>query len=147
MNTLRRHVAVAIIALILASLVATCALAQTGSGAGKTGLGKHLGEVHYVAIGGSNRGAGTAEEPWASLQHAVDRALPGDSILIYEGTYAGARIEVSGTREAPITMRACTGEEWWGLTFIFRIFWCWITCADADLYRSGRHSIRVQISI
>ena len=111
MSILRRQVAVAIIALILGPLVATCALAQTGSGAGKTGLGKHPGRVHYVAVGGSNRGAGTAEEPWASLQHAVDSALPGDSILIHEGTYAGARIEGSGTREAPITLRACTGES------------------------------------
>lgn len=62
--------------------------------------------------GASDANPGTAAEPWATIQHAVDSPAvgPGDEIVVHAGTYAGARIERSGTAAFPITLRAGTGE-------------------------------------
>jgi parallel beta-helix repeat protein len=62
--------------------------------------------------GASDANPGTLAQPWATLQHAVDATEldPGDTILVHAGTYAGARIERSGTEALPITLRAAPGE-------------------------------------
>jgi parallel beta-helix repeat protein len=62
--------------------------------------------------GASDANPGTAGQPWATLQHAVDAPAvgPGDVIVVHAGTYAGARIERSGTPAQPITLRAGAGE-------------------------------------
>jgi parallel beta-helix repeat protein len=59
---------------------------------------------------GSDVQPGTAGQPWATLQHAVDQVGPGDVVLVHAGTYAGARIGTSGTSGAPIALRAAPGE-------------------------------------
>ena len=61
---------------------------------------------HHVAVDGDDGGAGTAEDPWATLQHAVDQAEPGDLVVVGPGVYDGAAITVSGTADAPITLTA-----------------------------------------
>ncbi len=66
----------------------------------------------YVGPGGRNDADGTAPaKAWATLQHAVDRAEPGDAILLLEGTYAGARAGRSGRPDAWITIRPAPGAK------------------------------------
>src|SRR5215510_14179484 len=65
----------------------------------------------YVATNGSDSGPGSAAQPWASLQHAVDAIKPGDTILVQSGTYAGCRIGHSGTPGAACTLKADSGAH------------------------------------
>src|SRR5436305_1183415 len=44
-------------------------------------------ETHYVAMGGSDSNSGTIRSPWLSLQRAADMSLPGDTIIVRDGTY------------------------------------------------------------
>ena len=86
-----------------------CALALAsvaGPAPAATAVTADPGRTLYVAPGGSDSGAGTAADPWATIQHAVDQGEPGDTILLAPGTYAGARIERSGTAGAWITLRS-----------------------------------------
>lgn len=62
-------------------------------------------DTFYVDPSGSDSAAGSEGDPWRTLQHAVDSVGPGDTILVRPGTYAGMRIEVSGTAGSPITLR------------------------------------------
>lgn len=65
------------------------------------------GETYYVGLAGDDTGGGgSRSNAWRTLQKAVDSVGPGDTIVVLGGTYAGARIEVSGSRVAPITVRA-----------------------------------------
>jgi len=65
-----------------------------------------LAETYHVAPGGSDAGAGTAGDPWATLQHAADTVQPGDTVLVHDGTYVGFQIETDGTASSPIVFRA-----------------------------------------
>lgn len=63
----------------------------------------------YVAPGGSDSNPGTAEEPWATLQHAADSVDPGDTVIVQPGTYPGAKFSRSGASGAPITFHGQPG--------------------------------------
>lgn len=68
----------------------------------------------YVSVAGDDLAAGSAEAPFASIQRAVDAALPGDVILVREGEYRLSqpiRITVSGTAKEPIVLAAFPGER------------------------------------
>lgn len=68
---------------------------------------------HVASTGGaSDANPGTAAQPWATLQHAVDfpALAAGDTILVHAGTYVGARITRSGAPGLPITVAAAPGE-------------------------------------
>lgn len=65
--------------------------------------------TYYVSIGGSDANPGTLQNPWATLQHAVDTIAPGDTIFVLAGTYAGCRIGISGGDKAPKTLAAASG--------------------------------------
>ncbi len=65
----------------------------------------------YVSTQGNDSHAGTAQQPWATLQHAVDTIAPGDSILVQAGTYLGCRIGLSGGQSAPKTLAAAPGAK------------------------------------
>jgi hypothetical protein len=61
----------------------------------------------YVAPHGRDTNPGTAEKPWRTLQYAVDRALPGDTILLQPGLYdQPTRLTHGGLPGAPIIIRA-----------------------------------------
>ncbi|MEO3756527.1 right-handed parallel beta-helix repeat-containing protein [Streptomyces sp. B6B3] len=61
-----------------------------------------------VAVDGDDAAAGTVEEPLATIQAAVDRAAPGDTIAIRGGTYelsdANITIATDGEPGNPITL-------------------------------------------
>ncbi|MFN0108971.1 MAG: right-handed parallel beta-helix repeat-containing protein [Blastocatellia bacterium] len=67
--------------------------------------------TYYVAANGNNNNPGTAAQPWATLQKAVDAVAPGDVIIVRAGTYAGCRIGKSGTANLPITLKADSGAR------------------------------------
>jgi hypothetical protein len=65
--------------------------------------------TYYVSPIGNNTNAGTAAAPWATLQHAANTAVAGDTVLIQPGTYVGAKFSRSGLSNAPITFRGQAG--------------------------------------
>ncbi|HLJ44482.1 MAG TPA: right-handed parallel beta-helix repeat-containing protein [Bryobacteraceae bacterium] len=65
----------------------------------------------YVSPQGNDSHAGTLQQPWATLQHAVDAIAPGDTILVETGTYLGCRIGISGGQGAPKTLAAAPGAQ------------------------------------
>lgn len=69
--------------------------------------------TYYVApTGDDTAGDGSMQRPWRTVQHAVDRAQPGDTITLRQGRYhEGVRISKSGLPDAPITITAHAGEE------------------------------------
>ena len=62
------------------------------------------GNIWVVAPGGSNHAAGTDGDPLRTVDRALRRADPGDTILLRPGTYGGFDIAVAGRPEAPITV-------------------------------------------
>jgi hypothetical protein len=66
------------------------------------------GANFYVAPTGLDTNTGTSALPWATLQKAVDTIKPGDVIMVLPGTYAGFRIESSGTSAAAKKIMALT---------------------------------------
>ena len=66
---------------------------------------------YYVAVDGSDSAPGTRSEPFRTIQHAINHAQPGDTILVRQGTYGGFEIDGSGTNEAWITVQAYPGER------------------------------------
>jgi parallel beta-helix repeat protein len=60
----------------------------------------------HVAPNGSDAAAGSDTAPFATIQHAADRAQAGDSVIVHAGTYTGFTVERSGTQAAPITFTA-----------------------------------------
>ncbi|MHC4714860.1 MAG: putative Ig domain-containing protein [Planctomycetota bacterium] len=67
--------------------------------------------TYYVATNGDNQDPGTEAEPWATLQHAVDTISAGDTILVKAGTYAGCRIESSGSSGSIKTLKVDSGAS------------------------------------
>jgi parallel beta-helix repeat protein len=65
--------------------------------------------TYYVGTTGSDNNAGTAQSPWATLQHAVDSIAPSDTILVSSGTYVGCRIGIPGGPSSPKTLAAAPG--------------------------------------
>jgi hypothetical protein len=70
------------------------------------------GQTFYVAPGGSDEGPGTLEDPWGTIQHALDTLDAGQRALVREGTYTQSLVmNRAGTAAAPITVRAYPGEH------------------------------------
>jgi hypothetical protein len=65
----------------------------------------------FVSTSGSDSHAGTQQQPWLTLQHAVDTISPGDTIQVLAGTYAGCRIGISGSDKAPKILQAAPGAQ------------------------------------
>lgn len=66
----------------------------------------------YVAVGGSDQASGSQSEPFATIQHAIDLAAPGDEIRVGAGTYAPIQIQgVTGSEGSPFIIRADNPDE------------------------------------
>ncbi len=66
----------------------------------------------HVAPGGSDSSPGTLAAPFATLQHAADVVLPGDTVLVRAGTYHQVvTVSRSGTAGAEIVLAAYPGER------------------------------------
>ncbi len=93
-----------------APVVPVAAASSTSQRDGTTTAPTNGRELH-VAKTGNDSADGSLAEPWLTLQHAVDQALPGDTIFVHDGEYAGCRIERSGTLDAPIILQVAPGED------------------------------------
>lgn len=79
--------------------------------------------TYHVTTNGNDSASGKDDAPFATVQNAVNKAAPGDSILIHGGTFkqsATLRLTNSGTVAAPIQLWAAPGEKpvlcwegWW----------------------------------
>ncbi len=65
-------------------------------------------KLYFISPKGRDAdGGGSHEEPWRTIQFAVDRALPGDRIILRSGLYPGETILThGGLEDAPITLEA-----------------------------------------
>ena len=74
----------------------------------------NAGAAHFVALNGNDDGPGTAERPWATINHAAEKAEAGDTVVVRGGRYALAaqvRPRNSGRSNAWITFVGYPGEE------------------------------------
>ena len=72
------------------------------------------GTTYFVAVSGSDNGPGTADRPWATINHAAEKAEAGDTVVVRSGRYilpAQVRPRNSGRPNAWITFNGITGEE------------------------------------
>ncbi len=72
------------------------------------------GATHFVAVNGNDNGPGTADRPWATVNHAAEQAEAGDTVIIRGGHYvlpAQVRLRNSGRSYAWITFVGYPGEE------------------------------------
>ena len=67
-----------------------------------------MAATYHVSSAGSNGNSGLSlPAAWATLQHAADVAVAGDSVIVHDGTYQGfVAMDNSGTPTAPIVFTA-----------------------------------------
>ena len=69
------------------------------------------GASYYVSPSGNDTYAGTQDQPFATIQFAVDHLNPGDVLYVRGGSYnETVTVRQSGNASAPITIQAYTGE-------------------------------------
>ena len=63
------------------------------------------------AIQGDDANAGTEQQPWKSIGHAVRKLEPGDTLCLRGGTYyEHVAVTANGTAKKPVTIRSYPGE-------------------------------------
>jgi hypothetical protein len=70
-------------------------------------------EDYYVALSGSDSNSGSIDQPFATVQQALDLATPGTRIFLREGRYH-QRIDLSGVAGRagePVVLQAYLGEN------------------------------------
>jgi hypothetical protein len=73
-----------------------------------------VGTRHYVSPTGSDRGHGTVQAPWRTLNKAFNSLRPGDLLTIRGGTYDERLTHLSlarGSRSKPIQVVAAAGSQ------------------------------------
>src|ERR1051326_1519128 len=71
-----------------------------------------FGASYTVAPSGDDRASGTDGSPWRTIQHAVDRAGPGDTVSIRTGIYREQIVmEHGGTPAHPLVLSAAPGAR------------------------------------
>ncbi|MCU0549921.1 MAG: DUF1565 domain-containing protein [Leptolyngbya sp. Prado105] len=67
----------------------------------------------YVSVNGADSNSGEQNRPFRTIQHAIDAANPGDTVLIQEGIYYERQLSFrkSGEKDKPITMRSAPGAR------------------------------------
>ena len=67
------------------------------------------GRTYYVSLRGDDANPGTKSRPWRTIRYACSRLRAGDTLIIEPGDYGvvnGVKFANSGTREAPIVVKA-----------------------------------------
>jgi MYXO-CTERM domain-containing protein len=77
-----------------------------------TGGGGARAADYVVATTGDDGASGDAQSPFATIQHGVDVAMPGDTVTVRAGVYSEAvHFTRSGAAGAPIIVKAHPGER------------------------------------
>jgi parallel beta-helix repeat protein len=77
--------------------------------AGDTAIAFGPGRQWHVSETGRDGAEGSVEQPVRTIQFAVERARPGDVIIVHPGIYPDpVRVTRGGTKERPIVIRAAT---------------------------------------
>jgi len=64
----------------------------------------------FVAPSGDDAATGTLQNPWRTIQHAVNRTGPGDTVIVQPGLYReSVVISAGGTSEEPLRVVASPG--------------------------------------
>jgi len=73
------------------------------------------GNIYYVSTEGDDSNPGSLDQPWQTIQKAVNTTVAGDTILVRGGEYVtvngGWNFRNSGTQTNPITLRNYSGEQ------------------------------------
>lgn len=70
------------------------------------------GKSYYVSLVGSDKNNGSFTSPWRSINNAIDKLRPGDTLFIMGGVYKEKlNIEVSGTEQSYITIASYPGQR------------------------------------
>jgi hypothetical protein len=65
------------------------------------------GNTYYVGPNGSDINSGSQASPFATIKHADNIVMPGDTVIVLDGTYKGdIKLARSGTSGNPITYKA-----------------------------------------
>ena len=68
--------------------------------------------ILHVTTTGSDRGDGSAEAPFRTINRAAQAAMPGDTVAVHEGVYREwVNPPRGGTADAPITYQAAVGPD------------------------------------
>ncbi len=70
---------------------------------------RELPSTYVVAPGGNDGGAGSAQDPWRTLQRAANAVRAGDTVEVRVGTYTGFDLRTSGTAANRIRFSAEAG--------------------------------------
>ncbi|NIX78079.1 DUF1565 domain-containing protein [Microvirga terricola] len=66
---------------------------------------------YYVSTTGNDSNPGTLNAPFKTINLAVGKLQPSDTVYLRGGTYfESVKVHVSGTKDAPITIRSYPGE-------------------------------------
>jgi len=72
-------------------------------------IGEAAATSYYVSPtpSGSDENTGSSDSPWATFDKAMNVLHPGDTLIIMDGIYyQSLHIDISGTKENPITIKA-----------------------------------------
>lgn len=71
--------------------------------------------AYYVSPSGDDTAPGTLDDPWRTMQKAVNTLMPGDTLFVrggqYDGVITGWSFKFSGTASQPITITNYPGEQ------------------------------------
>jgi parallel beta-helix repeat protein len=71
----------------------------------------HTPGTYYVSLQGNNTNTGSENQPWQTIQFAVNQAIPGDTIIVHAGTYQeNVHITRAGEPDNPISLIAAESE-------------------------------------
>jgi hypothetical protein len=86
-----------------------------------------LGATYTVAPEGQDGGAGSEESPWRTIQHAVSRAGPGDTVSVRTGIYRERVVMAQGgVKGRPLVITAAPGAR--------------VVVTGADLLKEWQHA-------
>src|SRR5260370_12608345 len=94
------------------ALSLSCAIAAVEYDFERASIATH--RTYFVSLNGSDNWPGSADRPWATINHASAKAVAGDTVIVHGGRYVlptQVRVRNSGRADAWITFIGYPGEE------------------------------------
>ncbi len=102
-----------LVLVVLVGLTGGCRQkSKTSKNGGKLPSKKGPGKTYVVSKDGVDKNPGTEEEPWRTIQRAVEKVKAGDKVYVRDGEYnESLQIKKSGSADAYITFAAYPKEK------------------------------------